>query len=148
MKFDVKKIPQDSAWHLEVTEDFKLIAIIGREYKYDPIETVINSDEISITIVTESGMKHVLQFIDYQLTELPMIHVLKDIRGYRESVRIQPILQALYDMSIILFQEISIFGIDVLNPEKIVDDYFDTFEVKDKILLTKVVTYLLKGQKD
>lgn len=148
MKFDVKKIPQDSAWHLEVTEDFKLIAIIGREYKYDPIETVINIDEISITIVTESGMKHVLQFIYYQLTELPVIQVLKDIRGYRESVRIQPILQALYDMSIILFQEISIFGIDVLNPEKIVYDYFDTFEVKDRELLTTVATNLLKGQKD
>lgn len=148
MKFDVKKIPQDSAWHLEVTEDFKLIAIIGREYKYDPIETVINIDEISITIVTESCMKHVLQFKDYQLTELPVIQVLKDIRGYRESVRIQPVLQALYDMSVILFQEISIFGIDILNQEKIVDDYFDTFEVKDRGLLTTVATNLLKGQKD
>lgn len=147
-KFNIKQVAQDKAWYIVMTGNFQALVIQGRDYNFDPIETINSIDEISLNITTESGKEYNLLFKDYQLIDMPVIRVLRNIRGYHESIKALPILQAIYDMTTIVYQEITIFSAEDLKPEKIADDYYDVCEIKDKDLLISAATYLLKGQKE
>lgn len=146
--FNVKQVAKDKAWFVTMTGDFKGMVIIGEDYKYDPIKTVDGVDNESIRVTTESGAYHELYFKDYQLQDYPVIGVLREIRGYFDNVRTEPIIQAIYDMAGIIHREINTFGVELLRPDRLVHDFIDVCEIKDEELLIQAATYLLESQKD
>lgn len=146
-KFKIKQVSKNRAWFVTITGDFKGMIIIGEDYRYDPIKTVEGVDENLLRVTTESGVYHELNFKDYQLQDYPVIGVLRDIRGYFDSIRTEPIVQAIYDMSGIIHSQINTFGVECLRAEKIVSDFIDVCEIKDETLLIQAATYLLESQK-